>query len=105
IIGDVAAEPNHAYLVDSINRVTLTLPALPGFGDTVRVSGGGSGGWKIGQNDGQSILRGNLGLGDVKKRCQILNRNRGGLRAVGCGSRAVISLHCHRCVPSSIMVQ
>jgi len=54
------AAPNQAYLLTNNALVTLTLPATPGLGDVVRVSGVGSGGWKIAQNSGQNILAGNI---------------------------------------------
>jgi hypothetical protein len=50
------AEPNKGYLADSASQVVITLPASPAIGDLVQVSGIGSGGWKIAQNAGQSIL-------------------------------------------------
>ena len=36
--------------------MTVTLPSSPNVADIVRVSGGGSGGWKIAQNSGQVII-------------------------------------------------
>jgi hypothetical protein len=56
------AQPNTGYLATNASEVTITLPAAPNIGDTVRVSGPGSGGWKLAQNAGQSILGVNLGL-------------------------------------------
>ena len=51
-----------SYLTTNTAQVTLTLPASPAVGDTLRVSGAGAGGWQIAQNAGQSILTGSLGL-------------------------------------------
>ncbi len=59
----VQAEPNTGYLVDNAGRVTVTLPASLNVGDVVKVSGVGSGGWKIAQNEGQSIVTRNFGGG------------------------------------------
>jgi hypothetical protein len=52
----VQAQPNTGYLLNNSTLVTLTLPAAPAIGAVVRVSGGGTGGWRISQNSGQSIL-------------------------------------------------
>lgn len=59
----VVASPNTGYIAhnDSV-PVTISLPAKPSFGDVVRVNGLGSGGWKIEQNDGQSIQASNLSM-------------------------------------------
>ena len=45
-----------AYLLTNDLLVTLSLPVAPGVGDVFRVSGGGSGGWRITQNASQIIL-------------------------------------------------
>jgi len=50
------AQPNNGYLVTDPGQVTVTLPATPNIGDTIRVSGLSAGGWKLAQNAGQSIL-------------------------------------------------
>ncbi len=50
------------YMVTNSAQTTLTLPASPSIGNTLRLSGCGVGGWQIGQNAGQSIITGNLGL-------------------------------------------
>ncbi|MBX3296522.1 MAG: hypothetical protein KF762_12520 [Acidobacteria bacterium] len=52
------AQPNNGYLPTNDAQVTITLPKNLGIGEMVRVSGAGSGGWKIAQNDGQSIILG-----------------------------------------------
>ncbi len=50
------------YLAANAAQTTLVLPAAPNVGNTLRISGSGSGGWVLAQNSGQSILTGNLGL-------------------------------------------
>ena len=50
------AQPNNGYLATNDAQVTITLPTSIGVGETVRVSGGGTGGWKIAQNDKQTII-------------------------------------------------
>ena len=57
----VQAQPNTGYIANNADPVTVTLPASPNVGDTVRVTGSGAGGWTIAQNAGQFILIGNLG--------------------------------------------
>ena len=59
------AQPNNGYAVNNASQVTITLPASPNVGDTVRISGLGTGGWKIAQNVGQSILGAGLNLSGV----------------------------------------
>jgi len=54
------ALPNTGYIVNNSAQVTITLPTSPNVGDIVRVSGMGSGGWKLAQNSGQSVLVGNV---------------------------------------------
>jgi photosystem II stability/assembly factor-like uncharacterized protein len=54
------AQPNTGYLLANSALTTLTLPASPGTGDIVRVSGPGADGWKVAQNAGQSVLAANL---------------------------------------------
>ncbi len=46
---------NGYVTIDNASLVTLTLPAIAAVGDTVRILGQGSAGWKILQNAGQSI--------------------------------------------------
>jgi hypothetical protein len=55
------AAPNSGYLANSPAQVTITLPVSSEMGEVVRVAGMGAGGWKIAQNDGQSIFTRNLG--------------------------------------------
>lgn len=50
------AQPNNGYLATNDAQVVVTLPPNPNIGDVVRVSSLGSGGWKIVQNAGQSII-------------------------------------------------
>lgn len=47
ISADLTAEPNRSYVVNNTGSVNLTLPAHASVGDTVRVSGVGSGGWGL----------------------------------------------------------
>ena len=55
-------ESHYGYILTNSQPVTLTLPlsASLNIGDVIRVAGGGSGGWKVVQNAGQSILAGNF---------------------------------------------
>lgn len=53
----VQALPNKGYLIDNAAQVTVTLPATPNISDTFRVSSVGTGGFKIAQNAGQSIVQ------------------------------------------------
>jgi hypothetical protein len=52
----VQAQSNKGYLANNAAQVVVTLPAAPSLGDLVQVTGVGTGGWKIAQNGGQSIL-------------------------------------------------
>jgi hypothetical protein len=61
----VQALPNTGYLADHVDQVTITLPPNPTFGDVIRVSGMGAGGWKIAQNAGQTIQTTNLAGGAI----------------------------------------
>ena len=58
VAGPTAATAGGNYLATDGAQVVVTLPATAGLqiGDTVRVSGVGSGGWRVAQNAGQSIL-------------------------------------------------
>ena len=58
------AQPNTGYVLSNDNEVTVTLPTTPKVGDIVRVSGVGSGGWRLAQNVGQLILGVHLNLFD-----------------------------------------
>ncbi len=53
---------NRGYIANDTGQVTITLPDKPNVGDVVRVSGAGTGGWKIAQNAGQFIHGSNLGF-------------------------------------------
>jgi hypothetical protein len=44
------------YLLTNSQLVTVTLPASPNVGDIVRLSGAGASGWRVAQNEGQSII-------------------------------------------------
>jgi len=52
----VQAVIDTGYVLTSPQLVTVTLPASPSVGDIVRISGAGTGGWKLGQNPGQSVI-------------------------------------------------
>lgn len=56
------AEPNTGYIATAPGQVTIQLPAAPPVGSTIRVTGSGSGGWKINLNPGQSISGQGLGI-------------------------------------------
>lgn len=56
----IQATNHYGYVLTNSQRVTVTLPTNMSIGDTIAVSGGGSGGWKIAQNAGQSIIAGNF---------------------------------------------
>jgi len=62
-----SAQANTGYLADSAIEVAIKLPSSLAVGDVLRVTGIGSGGWKILQNDSQWIstagLPGNLEVG------------------------------------------
>lgn len=58
----VQAMPNRGYLATSESQVAIVLPATPAVADLVRVSGVGSGGWKILQNPGQTVRVGSIQL-------------------------------------------
>ena len=53
---------NTGYVAESEQQVTIKLPAAPARNGLVRISGLGSGGWKVVQNEGQSIMVDNLPL-------------------------------------------
>ena len=53
----VQAERDHGYMLTSANVTVVTLPSSGALvpGDIVRISGAGTGGWRVAQNAGQSI--------------------------------------------------
>ena len=59
------AQANIGYVARNAAQVVVTLPASPVLGDIVRVSGAGSGGWKLAQNSGQTIWVENLNKSEV----------------------------------------
>jgi photosystem II stability/assembly factor-like uncharacterized protein len=63
IFSSSQAVRNNGYLASSSSQLMLTLPPSASMvpGDTVRISGAGTGGWKIAQNADQSVLGANLG--------------------------------------------
>ncbi|MGB7769309.1 MAG: sialidase family protein [Verrucomicrobiia bacterium] len=52
----IQAARDTGYLLTNSQLVTVTLPASPGVGDIVRISGAGAGGWLVQESSGQSIL-------------------------------------------------
>lgn len=50
---------NYGYIPTNVALTTLTLPTTAEPGDTFKIMGYGSGGWKIAQNAGQKIFFGN----------------------------------------------
>ncbi|MDB6020623.1 MAG: hypothetical protein JWQ04_480 [Pedosphaera sp.] len=75
VVGIVQSNPNwqllqsaqlavvgNNYLSTNNAALTLTLPASPGIGSIVRISGSGANGWVVSPNASQSILTANLGL-------------------------------------------
>lgn len=46
---------NNGYVTSNAGQVVLTLPATSVIGDTIKVQGKGTGGWKVAQNAGQLI--------------------------------------------------
>lgn len=53
---NVQAVSDTGYLLTNSQLTTATLPSAPNVDDIVRISGAGTGGWRVAQNDGQSIL-------------------------------------------------
>lgn len=50
---------NNGYVTNNVGMVVLTLPAICAFGESIGVSGLGSGGWQIAFNTGQNVVVGN----------------------------------------------
>jgi len=50
---------DNGYIANNAGLVTLTLPATAVVGDRIRIAGKGAGGWRCGQNVGQTINFGN----------------------------------------------
>lgn len=73
------ADPDNGYLVTNSSQVTVTLPTNIGVGQRVRVSGTGAGGWKIAQNDGQSVIGAGITLVPAAWTPRETNRNWSGL--------------------------
>lgn len=46
---------NNGYIASNASQVVLTLPASAIIGDTIKVQGKGTGGWRVAQNAGQTI--------------------------------------------------
>ena len=84
------AAANTGYLAtNDTAQVTITLPAAPNVGEVVRVSGVGEGGWKVAQNEGQTILGANLGLIGVSWTARENNRNWTSVASSADGSKLV----------------
>jgi hypothetical protein len=61
----VQAQIDTGYVFTNSQLATLTLPSSPKVGDIVRISGAGSGGWRIAQNAGQSVTGNFLGYSNA----------------------------------------
>ncbi len=59
---NVQAQIDHGYLLTNGLLSTVTLPTTLNPGDIVRVSGAGTGGWRVAQNTNQSIIGNFLGF-------------------------------------------
>jgi hypothetical protein len=60
IVTSTSMAVNNGYITNNGSLVTLTLPTVSAVGDIVRVTGKGSGGWKIAQNAGETIYFGSV---------------------------------------------
>ncbi|MGL6342389.1 MAG: hypothetical protein ACRC80_25000, partial [Waterburya sp.] len=56
ITSNTNAVVNTTYHTNSATRINLTLPTTSAVGDRIKITGLGSGGWRITQNSGQSIV-------------------------------------------------
>jgi hypothetical protein len=56
ITGNTTASVNTTYHANSATRINVTLPSTSAVGDRIKITGLGSGGWRITQNAGQSIV-------------------------------------------------
>jgi hypothetical protein len=54
------AAANTGYIVNNPGPANITLPPSPSIGDVVRVTGAGTGGWRIIQNAGQTVVGAHL---------------------------------------------
>ena len=86
----VNAEPNTGYFATNDDaEVVVTLPTEAQPGDVVRVEGIGRGGWKIAQNEKQTVKLDLLGqnwttqVTDVKRRWQAVATSSDGSKVVG----------------------
>src|SRR4030095_16796304 len=90
------AQPNTGYVLTNTSQVTITLPASPNVGDVVRVSGVGTGGWRIAQNAGQSIFFTNLnsyGLSWTPRATSLGNLNWQSVASSADGAQLVAVVH------------
>jgi len=51
-----AASVDNGYITNNAGLVTVTLPDTAALGSVIRICGKGAGGWKVGQNAGESII-------------------------------------------------
>jgi hypothetical protein len=49
---------SNGYVANNVSRVIFTLPASAAIGDTFKITGKGTGGWRIAQNAGQTVYFG-----------------------------------------------
>lgn len=52
--------PGNGYVANNVAQINFSLPLTANFGDYFIISGFGSGGWRLNQNVGQSIIVGNF---------------------------------------------
>ncbi|MBI1766735.1 MAG: hypothetical protein HYR56_35460 [Acidobacteria bacterium] len=83
------AQSNTGYIATNASPVTITLPAAPNVGDTMRVSGAGAGGWQIAQNAGQSVIGANLFMAGVSWTPRESNRSWYSVASSADGSKLV----------------
>lgn len=60
VTGPTTLSSNTGYVTNNAGVVATTLPSTAAFGDVIRISGKGAGGWSLGQNAGQTIHFGNV---------------------------------------------
>ena len=63
--GPIQAASGRGYLANGVDQIVITLPASPALGDEIQISGVGSGGWRVAQNAGQSIVTQPLNGGGI----------------------------------------
>jgi hypothetical protein len=55
-----SASVNNGYILNNAGLVTVTLPTTANIGDTIRLVGKGTGGWRLAQNASQQVHYGTL---------------------------------------------